>query len=421
MHRKRAWRLWVPAVIAGILLLVSLVSSFIVASRLNKKLIRHRAFTVVSTVRTILRTNGPRGITLLPQALKILDDQGIMVVGILDASLQYRFLYPEDVNDEVRKTLQRIALESLSEKRTLPKRISINGKRAVVFTFVRPRRRFMRMVRMSVLEVVLSPRWPSWLRGWFALLAGGDILALILIGLFAWFLQRANEYSTNLLLEARKSEELRRLGELSAMVAHQLRNPLAGAKGNIQLGLERIESGRTPVGLEDIRVALKELERLEQLASWILRYTKEIKPQLKKTSISGLVALAQQKIEELQVDVIGGYEWQIDPELFLEVFTNLFENAVNAGASKVLIDLTRQGEIIVEDNGPGIPEDLMERALEPFVTSSPRGSGLGLALVNKIVRAHGGSILVRRSERLGGARFVILLGGDDEGRSPYSG
>jgi len=408
-------------VIAGILLLVSLVSSFIVASRLNKKLIRHRAFTVVSTVRTILRTNGPRGITLLPQALKILDDQGIMVVGILDASLQYRFLYPEDVNDEVRKTLQRIALESLSEKRTLPKRISINGKRAVVFTFVRPRRRFMRMVRMSVLEVVLSPRWPSWLRGWFALLAGGDILALILIGLFAWFLQRANEYSTNLLLEARKSEELRRLGELSAMVAHQLRNPLAGAKGNIQLGLERIESGRTPVGLEDIRVALKELERLEQLASWILRYTKEIKPQLKKTSISGLVALAQQKIEELQVDVIGGYEWQIDPELFLEVFTNLFENAVNAGASKVLIDLTRQGEIIVEDNGPGIPEDLMERALEPFVTSSPRGSGLGLALVNKIVRAHGGSILVRRSERLGGARFVILLGGDDEGRSPYSG
>lgn len=407
--------------IAGILLLVSLVSSFIVASRLNKKLIRHRAFTVVSTVRTILRTNGPRGITLLPQALKILDDQGIMVVGILDASLQYRFLYPEDVNDEVRKTLQRIALESLSEKRTLPKRISINGKRAVVFTFVRPRRRFMRMVRMSVLEVVLSPRWPSWLRGWFALLAGGDILALILIGLFAWFLQRANEYSTNLLLEARKSEELRRLGELSAMVAHQLRNPLAGAKGNIQLGLERIESGRTPVGLEDIRVALKELERLEQLASWILRYTKEIKPQLKKTSISGLVALAQQKIEELQVDVIGGYEWQIDPELFLEVFTNLFENAVNAGASKVLIDLTRQGEIIVEDNGPGIPEDLMERALEPFVTSSPRGSGLGLALVNKIVRAHGGSILVRRSERLGGARFVILLGGDDEGRSPYSG
>jgi len=114
----------------------------------------------------------------------------------------------------------------------------------------------------------------------------------------------------------------------------------------------------------------------------------------------------------------------IDRQMLRRVIVNLVRNAVEAiraarpeptgGAPRghVLVRAERTSEgvaIVIEDDGPGVPEDARERVFDPYFTTKSEGTGLGLAIVKKIVVEHNGAISVRRSERLGGAAFVVAL------------
>ena len=99
-----------------------------------------------------------------------------------------------------------------------------------------------------------------------------------------------------------------------------------------------------------------------------------------------------------------------DRLLLRRAFTNLVDNAREAGASRVTIRWQRAGEraaITVEDDGPGVPVEVRERLFDPYVTTKAHGTGLGLAIVKKTILEHGGAIRLDPSAR--GARFVVEL------------
>jgi signal transduction histidine kinase len=113
---------------------------------------------------------------------------------------------------------------------------------------------------------------------------------------------------------------------------------------------------------------------------------------------------------------------EIDRQMLRRVLVNLVRNAVEAirggrpagqtSTGHVVVRVERREEdaaIIVEDDGPGVAEDARERIFDPYFTSKRQGTGLGLAIVKKIVVEHNGSISARRSERLGGAEFALVL------------
>jgi nitrogen fixation/metabolism regulation signal transduction histidine kinase len=112
----------------------------------------------------------------------------------------------------------------------------------------------------------------------------------------------------------------------------------------------------------------------------------------------------------------------LDRQLMRRVMVNLVRNAVQAAREPADGKTGRRGRVLisadlgpesvvlsVEDDGPGVPEEVRERVFEPYFTTKEDGTGLGLAIVKKIVVEHNGSITVRRSARLGGAEFVISL------------
>ncbi len=114
----------------------------------------------------------------------------------------------------------------------------------------------------------------------------------------------------------------------------------------------------------------------------------------------------------------------IDRQMFRRVVVNLVRNAVEAirggkpsdadeaRRGHVVVRAERRGDgvsIVVEDDGPGVPEDSRDRVFDPYVTTKMEGTGLGLAIVKKIVVEHNGWITVGKSERLGGAAFVVGL------------
>jgi signal transduction histidine kinase len=131
-------------------------------------------------------------------------------------------------------------------------------------------------------------------------------------------------------------------------------------------------------------------------------------------------SIYQVKHVHVEVHAAKGCEAEVDPPLLHEVLTNLLGNAIDAIGQGGRIDLEvlcsdGHAEIHVQDDGPGIPPSIRETLFQPFVTSKPQGTGLGLMICKRIVEAHGGRIEVEDG-RARGARFVVKL----PLKSPYA-
>ena len=220
----------------------------------------------------------------------------------------------------------------------------------------------------------------------------------------------------------RDQAALARLGEMAAVVAHEVKNPIAGIQGALQIIRGRM-SGAQPER-QVIADILGRLEGLNQTVEDVLQYARPQPPRFATADLGPLIETSllfvtrspagggveiERAIEPMQV--------RADGQLLMAVFTNLLLNAAQAvqGKGRIRVDATSHDGsclVTIADSGPGIPPDVRDRVFEPFFTTKSRGTGLGLPLARRVVEAHGGDIDVSCPD--GGGTIVSVrlpLGG----------
>jgi two-component system sensor histidine kinase HydH len=215
-----------------------------------------------------------------------------------------------------------------------------------------------------------------------------------------------------------RQESLVRMGEMAAVVAHEVRNPLAGIKGVLQVVGQRLspQSGERRA----LQEATLRLDSLKDLTEELLLFARPRSPEPALLRLSELaretagLLEADRGLAGLTIETRGDPgELRGDPRQLRTVILNLLRNAAEAtgGKGRVVVqvrDRAEEVELCVEDDGPGVPEDQRERIFEPFSTTRARGTGLGLAIVRRTVEAHGGEVSVAAGPG-GGARFRVRL------------
>jgi two-component system sensor histidine kinase HydH len=229
-----------------------------------------------------------------------------------------------------------------------------------------------------------------------------------------------------LLREARRAREerareherrLATLGEMSAVLAHEIKNPLASLKGNAQL-LSQMLAKVLPEGDKPRAKAervVEETMRLEKLTNDLLRFVKtggiqreSVDPSaIVRDAVAGVLAIAEDEAPVVNVTTDGApATWPLDAARIREVVINLVDNAVAAGPPVEVRVSKKDKQLVieVEDRGPGVPEADREKIFEPFHTGKTQGTGLGLAVARRVVELHEGTLAVHESPH-GGALF----------------
>jgi len=218
------------------------------------------------------------------------------------------------------------------------------------------------------------------------------------------------------------SQRLATIGELAAMVGHDLRNPLQGMMGILYLVRQALKSpgagGKREVA-ELLGTLDKQIDYMAKIVADLQDYARPLTPKLEETSLPDLIrdTLSTMKVPEnvkvsVQVKKTIG-KVMVDPSLMRRMLTNLTMNAFQAmpkgGRLTIRADKTRDVTVIaVEDTGVGIPEEDMGKLFKPFFTTKAKGQGLGLAVCKRFVEAHGGTITVE--SKLGkGTTFIVKI------------
>ena len=219
--------------------------------------------------------------------------------------------------------------------------------------------------------------------------------------------------------QVRRADRLSALGELSAGLAHEIRNPLGGLDGAVQI-LKRPELP-SETRQEFAEMAGKEVERLKSLLTNFLDFARPqtprkilLEPELLLQSVASLVSeTARMAHTEIRFEFNGTGQIAIDAEQIRQVLLNLALNAVQAmpdGGEIVLRSRQEGGSVILEvvDQGVGIAPENLERIFDPFFTTRAAGTGLGLSIAFQIVQGNGGKITVsNNSDR--GATFAVIF------------
>lgn len=239
-------------------------------------------------------------------------------------------------------------------------------------------------------------------------------IAAVLVNTLAAAIRAANQSLLAAEAAVRRSERLAALGQLSAGLAHELRNPLGSIKGSADL-LARSASHNDPMAKELAEIISVEVDRTNSLVTRFLDFARPLEPRPEPTDVTTVIDRA---VSRSKAEVMRDYDTSlprlaIDPELMEQVFLNLITNASQASApdSPITIrtrEVDGQAEVSVIDKGCGVPADKIETIFNPFVTTKQNGVGLGLAIVAKIIDGHGGKMSVE-SELGKGSTFRVLL------------
>lgn len=211
-----------------------------------------------------------------------------------------------------------------------------------------------------------------------------------------------------------RQRHLASLGEMSAVLAHEIRNPLAALKGHAQLLAEQLpDSSRERKRADRV---LHEAVRLEELTNQLLDFVRSGEVQRVALDPAALIeevaaAVSPDRIT-LHLDAAPA-SWSLDPTRIRQVVSNLLSNAVDASPPDERIDVAiveaqDQMQLTVRDRGEGIPEGQEQRIFEAFHTTRVHGTGLGLAVARRIVELHGGTIRASNHPE-GGAVFRVCI------------
>ena len=202
--------------------------------------------------------------------------------------------------------------------------------------------------------------------------------------------------------DLRQQQTLAKLGELAAVVAHEVRNPLAGIRGTIQVLSKRLPDSDQPT----VRALFARIDALNAMTEDLLLFAR---PRPLRLSPLPVLALLREAADLLtgkgqpgtvRVALSGApARVQGDAPVLRGVFLNLFINAAQAMGGSGTIDVSVTAadgtcEIAIRDGGPGIASELREKVFEPFFTTKHRGTGLGLAIVRRQLELHGGQVSV---------------------------
>jgi two-component system sensor kinase FixL len=219
------------------------------------------------------------------------------------------------------------------------------------------------------------------------------------------FVGMLHDLSSRVVMEEQLREQaaLARLGEMAAVIAHEVKNPLAGIRGAIQVLGARLAG--TPEA-EVMTAVIGRIDALNDLMKDMLLYARPPQPKVQPVDVAMLLAKTAQLIKgdpalaDVTISVEGtAPAVQGDPELLNIVFLNLMVNGAHAagGKGRSAARVEQAGDvcrIVLTDNGPGIPADIRDKVFTPFFTTKARGTGLGLPTVKRLIDAHHGRITI---------------------------
>ncbi len=218
-------------------------------------------------------------------------------------------------------------------------------------------------------------------------------------------------------IELRREDRLRALGRLAAGFAHEIRNPLNSIRLTVQLLERRLDTNS--IRREDLRTVQIEVDRLSVLLNDLLDLQRSRQPRLELQAISPVVehcvSLVEQqakmqnvtiRLEETNEHAAGFFDSQQLTQAIVNLLLNVLEVSENGGTVTLRTCLKNGlAQIEVQDQGPGLRTEQQEHLFEPFYTTKPAGSGLGLAVSRELMRSQGGDLLYLASET--GARFIV--------------
>ena len=216
---------------------------------------------------------------------------------------------------------------------------------------------------------------------------------------------------TNKLIQA---ERLSAIGEISARLAHDLRNPLTVIKGTVEIIKAKNKKIDTEFSSKQIEMMERAVSRMSNQIDEVLDFVKIQTLHATRNSLFETIGLSVTKIKksaDFSINVVGNnVQFVYDADKLEVVLDNVITNAVEAINEKGQIDIRvndNSNEIVIEieDSGTGVPDELLTKIFEPLFTTKQRGTGLGLASCKRIIEQHGGSIHVKSKPSM----FIIKL------------
>jgi two-component system sensor histidine kinase HydH len=248
-----------------------------------------------------------------------------------------------------------------------------------------------------------------------ATVAGG-VAATVALALLALVFARVLRHRDELEARLARDRQLAALGEMSAVLAHEIRNPLTAVKGHAQLLAEILAPGTRERDKAD-RV-VREAVRLEVLCESLLDFVRAGRVDRREVDPGELLCAAVESTDPARIDVdLDGApsRWSLDAVQVEQVLVNLLDNALAASPEGRKVEAAVRvsgGQLVftVRDHGDGIPAGEEAQIFEPFHTTKARGTGLGLSVARRVVELHQGAITAGTHPE-GGAIFTIALPG----------
>jgi signal transduction histidine kinase len=218
--------------------------------------------------------------------------------------------------------------------------------------------------------------------------------------------------------QVKRSERLALLGETAASLAHEIRNPL----GAIQLFVSMLRKDLTdrPESLDLVDQVERGIKSLDAVVSNVLHFARNIRLRVGPMNLHSIVQELQHHFASLyspqcsfEVSLAGNPFIRADEQGIRQCLYNIVVNALQAvsfaGSIQTAVSDAAHGngiEVVIEDDGPGVPAEILDTLFEPFTSGRREGTGLGLSIVRRIVEAHGGTVSVCNTPH---ARFTVFI------------